>query len=239
MSTLIFTADFHQLTRGNFDTDLVCLLQYDPQRFWVQYQEYIFGQQEVAIKACGIFHPLNKAFEIVLHSKIGMLRETVVELDGTGSMLSAELGLPPDTTELEIWFTLTTPDGKVYYDSNQGKNYKFRFVRKDIIAKEISVVNDSNQTHARIIADFTTPTFVDSVNLRYRVTNSGNRFEEKTIPLIPNKDSGTGEVKWKADQELVPHNAVVAYDFSYFINGVKFKDDNDGKYFLLQATGNT
>jgi flagellar hook assembly protein FlgD len=236
MSSLIFTSDFHQLIRGDFNNDLRCNISYDPRRFWQQFKNYVFGQPEIIINVCGIFHPSNTVFQTPLLSKVGILANQVLEMDGTGSMLAAELEFPSDITELELWFTLTDINGATYFDSNEGRNYKFRFTAKDVISKKVIVANNASLTHAGIQVDITTMPFVESVNFRYSITNSPGRYDEKIIALIPDKDINTGNINWKSKGESIPLDAVIAYDYNYYINGVKYKDDNEGKYFVEQAT---
>ena len=233
MSHLIFTSDFQELVRGTLKAGTPCRINFNPKRFIGPKENYLHGETGTEITAHTIFLPAGIQASTHLVSETGILPNAVEALNGTGSMLSGYINIPKDATEIEIWFTLKDREGNIYYDSENGFNYHFRFSSSDILSADVSVVNETNKPLAVLNATFISTPEVDSFQIRYRLLNFPGETGEKELLL--NLTDNTGNKTWSIHDQAVPVDSVIAYDYSYNIGGKKFKNDNNGNYFISAA----
>lgn len=233
MAHLLFTADFHELIKGKLSPGMPCRVNYDPLRFSLQYPIYAQQFDSMKVVCHCIYLPENSIIDCPMISEYGIVKQPVIEMDGTGSMLSCNLNIPANTTELTVWFTALTSDGSVLYDSEFGQNFHFRFKETDIISTDVGIAN-GNDGMDWVHGKFVTNGDVQSVELRYRLVNSMNNAEN-IIALILDESDGNSNKTWELNKFPVPFGSVLAYDYSYYIDGKRYKDDNNGNYFIVSA----
>ena len=68
--------------------------------------------------------------------------------------------------------------------------------------------------------------------VRYHITNQAELKEiERAMQPV---DTGTSDDRrdWELAGEPVPIGAVLAFDFIYYIDGERYKENNQGQYFI-------
>jgi len=232
MPHLIFTLDFHELVRGNLQPGAACQIDYDPQRIFSAVTGYRLGDAAWPVTAHLRYLPSEHKEEILLSSPAGLVKQVITEPDGQGSMLRSNISVPADTEELEVWFSAKTPSGEVLYDSDFGANYHFRFVQNDLQLQESRVVNQPASPWAGLQIRIAARLSVEKVLIRYRILNGDQPYYEHVYYL----QHAQPDI-WSTENVQIPYDAVIVFDIIYFVGGKKYKNDNNGKYFLCEVTG--
>ena len=233
MSHLIFTLDFHEIVRGQLKPNNDCLISYDPLRIAAAIPNYVHGSPDFEFTAHISFLPGGKQLDLKLFSEVGWVKNNVIENDGTGSMLTGTFTLPSPIEEVVIWFSMKSDDGLVYYDSKLGKNFHFRIESQDIQITSAVVSKDKAAGVGWFKITASSAPVVDSLIIRYRITNSKEPFYETPVTLTGKvKDEGK---QWDSGSVEVPYGAVVVYDLLYFIGDKRFKAENNGRYYNAEA----
>ncbi|MES2774014.1 MAG: DUF6209 family protein [Bacteroidota bacterium] len=228
MPHIIFTEDSHEFTRGKLAPGKPCRINFDASRFAAKAPGYIQGHPAYSIKVFGEFLPGHQKIDLTLISETGIQLAPVENLTGTGSMLSGDIAIPAGTAEIVLWVALYDPQGNVYYDSNDGKNYHFRMVNNDITEKNVTVTKPADAPVGELDVAFTTIADVSAIQFNYRIINNRDDGQEKQLPLTATEKDGL--TQWSV-QAPIPAGAELVYDFEYLVGNNKFKEDNDGKYY--------
>jgi hypothetical protein len=228
MSHLIFTLDFHEIVRGQLKPGCDCLISYDPLRIASAIPDYVHGSPDFEFTAYISFLP-GEIKEVKLYSEVGWTKHNIVENDGTGSMLTGTFTLPASINELVIWFSMKARDGMVFYDSKQGANFHFRIESQDIQINSAVVTRDEVAGVGIFKVTVSSSLEIDSVLIRYRITNSKEYFNE--IPVNLNGEIEGEKKQWDTGNIEVPYGAVIVYDLIYYNAGRKYKAENNGRYY--------
>ena len=141
--------------------------------------------------------------------------------------------IPGDAAWVSVWFTYQGAGGRVFYDSNFGKNFRFRFYRDEIEILQTDVIDDPGQPLGRFVCRVAANRCVQRVIARYRVVNRQPVAPDTSVDLQHTGESDEhGHPIWETHDVLVPKDAVIAYDLVYFADDRPFKDNNQGNYFL-------
>jgi hypothetical protein len=229
MAHILFTSDFHELVRGQLKPGKECLLHYDPQRIMSGRSDYIHGSPDFNFIAHAQYLPQGGE-EVRLVSETGVLREAVLKENGQGSMLTAALSIPAGLEEIILWVSMTDTSGKIYYDSDFGRNFHFRTSGEDVTIVKAEVASNKSAGVSKFDLEATSVPAVETAMVRYRITNSGKPFEETCVAL--QRTIGEKGIYWKTGDIAVPFGSVVVYDLIYFIEGNRYKMDNNGNYYV-------
>lgn len=232
MPHLIFTLDFHELVRGNLQPGAACQIDYDPQRIFPAATGYRLGDAAWPVTAHLRYWPSGYKEDILLSSPAGLVKQVITELDGQGSMLRSKISVPADAEELEVWFSAKSPSGEVLYDSDFGANYHFRFVQNDLQLQESRAINQPASPWADLQITIRAKPSVEMVLIRYRILNGDEPYYEHVYQLQPAQPG-----LWSTENVQIPYDAVIVFDIIYFVGGKKYKNDNNGKYFLCEVIG--
>ena len=229
---LIFTEDFHQLLRGRLELGSTCTIAYDPDRIVPPGDNYVFGDPARPVVAHLQFKPDGPVTDLTLASAAGVLDYAPTTVTGQGPMLKGVFDVPADAEWVMVWFTFTAADDVVRYDSSNGANSLFRFQHEDIELLEAAVTTGEgaplNYFTCRVAADAS----VEAITARYRVTNNLTPHDYPDAPLQRTSKGAAGRVIWELTGAAVPQGAVVAFDMLYYVGGRRFKDNNQGRYFI-------
>ena len=147
--------------------------------------------------------------------------------------LHGEVVIPGDAAWVSVWFTYHGAGGRVFYDSNFGKNFRLRFYRDEIEVLQTDVIDDPGQPLGRFICRVAANRCVQRVIARYRVVNQRPVAPDTSVDLQHTGESDEhGHPIWETHDVIVPKDAVIAYDLVYFADDRAFKDNNQGNYFL-------
>jgi hypothetical protein len=234
---IVFTRDFRENIHGGFHPGASVTISYDPYRVVPPGDNYRFGDPARPVVGHLQFTEGGQVTDLVLVSHSGMLDHVSDWKDRRVPMLHANITIPDRADWLTIWFSFSS-GGREVYDSNWGKNYRFRFYRDElkIIASTVRELPGKplNEFACRLSVD----PGVEWVKARYRVTNAGPESPQIVVDLRRTGEiDDAGNTIWETHGVLVPNNAVVAYDVIYFADGHPFKDNNQGAYFLACRPG--
>ena len=233
---LNFTKDFHELVRGQLERGLRCTISYDPDRIVPEGDGYRFGDPQRPVTAYLRFKPLGPISEIPLQSSSGTMAFAGTTLQGIGPTLKGEFMVPADADWIEIWFRFVDQQGRNVYDSDYGKNFKFRFLAEDVDITHASVAHDAASPLDKLWCRVEASPSVSAIRVRYRVLNTHPPTDRKVVPLEKSGEAASGRIVWELRDESVPHRAVVQFDVEYWVDGERFKENNQGSYFLATET---
>ncbi len=228
---ITFTSDFHELVQG----DLIpgpCVLRYDPLRI-LEINEAV--EQSHVIRAHTRFHPGGSEWHGALTLPAGLPLAEMADPTGQGIMLTTTFDIPNGTTELEVWFSCTHPDGYTHWDSDFGKNYWLRFGLKDLNIEFAKVHHPAASRPTPVdVFEFkcSSRPSVDSMSLRWRVTSIPG-FVRQTTALVNAPDGPEAKI-WSTPTGgiEVPEGATIAFDIVYSVRGRSYTDDNQGRWYI-------
>lgn len=229
---LIFTADFHQLLRGRLAPGSTCTIRYDPDRIVPPGDDYVFGEPARPVVAHLQFQRHGPLTDLTLASAAGLLDYAPTTVTGQGPMLHGVFDVPADAEWVMVWFSFTGADGAVRYDSNNGANSLFRFQHDDIELLEAAVSTGADAPLSYFTCRVEADASVEAITVRYRVTNSSTPHDYPDAPLLRTSPSSAGRAVWELTGTPVPQGSVVAFDLLYYVGGRRFKDNNQGRYFI-------
>jgi hypothetical protein len=71
-----------------------------------------------------------------------------------------------------------------------------------------------------------------AVSVRFRIVGEA-KFGRSEIPLLKTKQNDQeGRAIWSVGGVTVPHDSTVQFKVFYWIGGLRYKDDNGGRYYL-------
>ncbi len=228
---ITFTLDFHELVSGDLLPDAKCGISYDPLRLVPRDNGYIHGDPQRPVTMHFKFAQNGPVHNQVLHSRTGLVREAVIDITGQGSMLHAELFIPDTAQEIIVWFSYTDSQGNIHYDSDYGKNYRFRFVKLDIDLLQAVVTSDPQTPYSGFGVEVATISTVTQVLVRFMALDAPS-FPKSTVPLSRTGTTPEGRIIWSAFGIAVPYRATIRFKLYYVIDGFRYKDDNGGKYYI-------
>ena len=227
-ANLTFTLDFHELLRGDLAPGKTVRLRYEPLRVVPQGDDYVFGDPARPVTVHARFGR-DVQVDLVLASSAGLQPDRLPDPTGDGNMLVAEVTIPADARELELWFSFESRSWGTVYDSDWGTNFHFGFPRHQIGVSEADVRTSKGagafQLKASAVAE------VERVAARVHSADH-NSFPSFDIDLQPAKKVTSGWRTWQANNVPVPANAKVRFKVYYWIGGIRYKEDNDGLYYL-------
>jgi hypothetical protein len=227
---ITFTADFHELVRGDLQPGTDVRLRYDPARIVPPGEGYVFGDPAHRITAHMIFPPNQDILSVPLQSPSGMLTDPDTDATGIGDMLAGTAHVPNTATEIVMWFTHEGPYGQIHYDSDLGSNFHFGFPSRQIKLLDAAVKPGTSASDSFIVKVAVVPE-VHQITVRMRVvgTNAGSDYD-----LQPSGErQPDGWLVWALDPVAVPNGAVVRFKLYYWVGNVRYKDDNSGLYYLV------
>jgi hypothetical protein len=229
---LVFTRDFHQLLRGRLEPGSTCTISYDPARIIPPGENYVFGDPDRPVVAHLQFVPDGPVTDLPLTSWAGVLEHAPTTVTGEGPMLKGVFTVPDDAQWVMIWFTYVGTNSEVSYDSNNGANTIFRFQHDDIELLEASVTGGDDAPLSYFNCRVEAHETVEAITARYRITNIPVQSEGQEAPLQRTTEGSQGHVIWELKGVAVPLRSVVVFDLLYYIEGRRFKDNNQGHYFI-------
>lgn len=232
---ITFTADFHELVRGDLVPGETVTLRYDPARIVPPGEGYEFGDPAHRIVVHVLFPPHRDIVSIPLWSPSGMLESPDKDATGGGDMLVATAEIPADATAMVLWFIHDGPYGGTGYDSDFGRNFQFGFTSRQIEPVEATLRPTQSGNAAAFAIKVAAAPEVLRVVMRMRVV---------ATPALPKsehdlKRTGARQTDgwslWGFGPVEVPSGAVVQFKLYYWVGHARYKDDNSGLYYLVHA----
>ncbi|MBK1790165.1 hypothetical protein [Persicirhabdus sediminis] len=225
---ITFTSDFHELVQG----DLVygpCKLRYDPLRLLTSDHR---GTQH-KINAHLVFHPSGQEWhgEMTLPAE-APLGQLVDASAHKGVMLETTFSIPEGCEEIEAWFSCEHPDGDTHWDSNLDKNFRLRFGLHDLTIEKAIVVSTKKSPCDWLDIAVDTSSAVDTLSIRWHSPShpAEPRHQTALSQTTQTKDKKSWSLPDK--QIVIPKGATLAFDLIYTVDGNKFTDDNQGRWYI-------
>jgi hypothetical protein len=230
---ITFTLDYHELLTGDLKPNTNCHISYDPLRIVPQDGTYIHGNPHQPITAHIQFSQNGAIEEKVLFSDRGITLNPHIDITGQGSMLSQEFAIPENAEEVIIWFTYIDPStGKIYYDTDAGKNFHFRFPYQDISVLAAVVTSDPATPYSGFGVEVSAIPSITKVWVRFLAVNfPDSPKSEADLSDTGQKDSSGNKI-FSAYGLAVSYHSIIRFKLYYELNGKTYKNDNSGKYFL-------
>lgn len=253
-ATFSFLSSFRELVRGRPAPGEKCVIMYDPARIVpaidydasADYQDpgtrmvsFRCPPSSTPVTAHVQFRAGGPLLEIPLSTRSGPLEQAPIRRDGRGMMLFGEFTVADDAEWIMMWFTHIDYQNCVRYDSRFGENFLFRFIDVDFDIVEESVEVVSRRGHDVFHCDVTTVGCVRSPEVRYRVVNYDPSSPSTVVPLRALEETAYqkgNRKRWTTGDIAVPPRAVVAFDFVYYVDGVRYKEDNQGQFFVVTGS---
>jgi hypothetical protein len=227
---ITFTRDYHELVRGDLRPGTDVRLRYDPARIVPPGEDYVFGDPAHRIEAHIIFPPGQDVVTIPLQSRTGMLTDPDIDVTGVGNMLTATAHVPENATSIVMWFTHNGPYDPTQYDSDEGRNFHFGFNSLQIRPLAATVGPGSSGTDLATVKVAIVPE-VHRVVAHMRVVVETKSIDHDLKPT--GEQEKDGWLVWALEPVPVPKGAVVRFKLYYWIGDIRYKDDNDGLYYLV------
>jgi len=230
-ATITLTSDFHELLTGELTRGESVMIRYDPLRIWPQGTSPDDGLANHPVTVHFKWSPHGPEYQSLLESRAGVVDHFDADPTGQGFVLTRVLELASSAEELILWFSADSPDGITLWDSDYGHNFHFRFTEDGIDVLDAAIVD--RQADAAWRVEIAAPQQVGPVQVRYRILYPHTSNQEYWVSLSRADGSlSDGRAKWFNASISVPYHATLAFDVIYFINGRRYKDDNDGRYFI-------
>jgi hypothetical protein len=227
---ITFTRDFHELVGGDLRPGTHLVLRYDPARIVPAGEGYVFGDPMHRIVAHIICRPGTEIISVLLHSPVGMLADIDADPTGDGSMLIGSAHIPESATALEMWFTHDGPYGSTNYDSDLGRNFHFGFASRQIRLLQAAVGPGAAGSDAFTASVAVVPQ-VHRVVAHLRVVGDTTATDHD-LRSTGERDAD-GWAIWQLDAVAIPKGAAVRLKLYYWLDGIRYKDDNAGLYYLV------
>jgi hypothetical protein len=227
---ITFTKDFGVHVHGDLKPGRTVTLLYDAERLPHERSTHN-GQKDWTIQACYKFEEQGRVRAMDLWSETGTILHKVSNEIGEGTMMTGRIDLPDDADHLTLWFLNTGGSGAIYWDSNYGRNYIFRFIVEDLHVESVEVVSDGKAPFSRFKIEMMALPEVTDLTVEYRIMNDRALQVDQKLPLVPGPLNDKGERPWSG-QAAVPENAVVRFTLFYNAYDYSHTDTNSGNGYL-------
>lgn len=233
---LTFTYDHHELLRGDLRPGSEVSIRYDPKRIVPDGEPYVFGDPGTPITAHVAFHAGEAPVTQPVISEAGVVAEPIVDATGEGSMLTCTFKVPDDAAEMIVWFEYAGHGGAVHYDSDNGSNFRFSFVSRELRIVAADVVPGSLANQSVFTLEVACNTLVERVLVRARGVNHPEINQEIELTRTGAVSSDPqGWPHWTLPMTAVPLGTIIQFKLHYWMWNVRYKDDNGGLYYLVPA----
>jgi hypothetical protein len=233
---ITFTNDFHELVRGDLAPGRTVTLRYDPLRIIPNNENYTFGDPDLPIVAHVIFRPGEPAATHTLLSPSGMLESPEINATGAGDMLRTEFVIPENAAGITMWFTYASPVSGMYRDDDEGRNFHFGFTNRQIKVLSATVVESPDGDTSIFALSAATIAAVTGVTVRFvGVNDPATPKTERDLHRTERDENGWPV--WELAGVDVPRGAILRFKIYYWIGSIRYKDDNNGMYYLAPQPG--
>jgi hypothetical protein len=144
-------------------------------------------------------------------------------------MLTAEIPVPEDAEGLVMWFTYASPYTGLHYDSDSGRNFHFGFTDRHfrVLSATVAEHGGASAFAVRAAADPAVG------HVTARLTAITHRDFPKTEVALVKTGAVDGDWPvWEVSGVDVPNGAVIRFKLYYWLADIRYKDDNNGLYYL-------
>jgi hypothetical protein len=227
---ITFTRDYHELVRGDLRPGTKMRLRYDPARIVPGGESYVFGDPAHRIEAHMMFPPNQDVVTLPLHSRTGMMTDPTADVTGAGNMLTATAHVPEHAAAIVMWFTHNGLYGPTHYDSDDGRNLHFGFNSQQIRPMAATVGPGPSAADLFTVKVAVVPAVLRVV-VHMRIVEETKSTDHELKATGEHENDGWPV--WALEPVPIPKGAVVRFKLYYWLGTVRYKDDNDGLYYLI------
>ncbi len=213
---IVFGRDWSQAVRGQLQPGRAFHLSYDSARL-PEVRDTYNGLPTWSIVAFAQFHPPD-----------GPVTKKALEFHH-GEVMGQTFDIPPDADELVLWFSNSGRSGRVFYDSDYGRNYRFRFPGHDIRLVSARFSAEGDDEYGGLSVAVSTPPTVCNVGLEYSISTDQGPYPSKGCICLEVTGEENRRKQWSISEYMVPARRGLEFSISYQIGGHRFRDDNGGR----------
>jgi hypothetical protein len=229
---ITFTSDFHELLDGDLRLGEPVTLRYDPRRIVPADDPYVFGDPKRPINAYVQFRNDRPVLGQILTSPAGIVPQPKYDISGQGSMLVATVEVPSDAERVVVWFSFLAASGEMLLDNDSGSNYCFRFPGIDVHVLEVTVASSPTKDTGEFALSVAAIDIVEAVSVRFRIADNAKfGSQEVSLGKTGQKDKQQRMI-WSVSGVSVPRESTVQFKVFYWLQGIRYKDDNSSRYYL-------
>lgn len=227
---ITFTGDFHELLTGDLCRSRPLQVAYDPSRIVPADAPIQCGEPERPVTLHARFGTDQPEVTLPLQSPAGIVAAPIVDTSRHRCLVVGTLTVPADAASVDLCFSYADRDGSARRDDDDGARYRFRFPCQDIAVERAAVIALPGGEAAAFAVEATSVAEVERLQVRYRLLAEAGRTVGE-VNLVASEDA-SGHKRWASPPQRVPSAAVVRFKLFYWIDGVRFKDDDGGNYYL-------
>jgi len=227
---ITFTHDFHELVRGDLSPGRTVRLRYDPLRIVPKDENYTFGDPNRPIVAHAAFRPSDAPATLTLHSPSGPIANPDIDMTGAGDMLIADLAVPDDAAEVTLSFTYQSPVSGLRRDDDDGRNFHFGFTGRQFKVLAATVAESADSEASKFSITAAAVPQVDRVVVRLGAVSLA--IPKSDLDLVRTERTHDGWREWELTGVAIPRGTIARFKLYYWIDTIRYKDDNNGLYYL-------
>jgi hypothetical protein len=227
---ITFTRDFHALPTGDLRRGGPLQVGYDPLRIVPVDAPVRCGEPERPILLHARYRADGEVVTLPLRSPGGIVARPIGAADRRACLVAGTLAIPDDAVFVGLWFTYVHRDGSLRRDDGGGQTYRFRFPCQDLAVERTALIRLPGSGDDAFAVEVTSVPEVERLQLRYRLLEAGGRTAGD-VDLVA-IDDPSGRKRWNSPPQTVPNGAVIRFKLFYWIDGVRYKDDDGGNYYL-------
>lgn len=240
--TILFRSDFRHHLRGALRPGVRLFVFYDAERLPLE-RSMRGNQPGWWITMFARFAPKGAVTSVNLWSRTGLIltgQKTTDEPD-EGTMMKCDIQIPAEAHFVELWFLNSGDSRRVYYDSDYGRNYLFRFTGTEIEVIDAQVVSQdkkkgSEAADGLLQVMVAAAQHVTAVSINYFYWISGvNPPSQGRVDLRPTHLDNSDRMIWENEPALVPRGMAINFDVEFAVEHRIYVDDNSGRHYLIPS----
>jgi hypothetical protein len=240
--TILFRSDFRQYVRGVLRPGAKLFVYYDAERLTGE-RSMRGDQPGWWITMFARFVPNGAVMSINLWSRTGLILtgQKATDEPDEGTLMKCDIQIPREAQFVELWFLNSGDSGRVFYDSDFGRNYWFQFTAAEIEVIDAQVVSQNKKSGIeapaslfRVMVAAAQPVTAISVSYFYWVAGV-NPPTRVRVDLRPSHLDNSGRMIWENAPALVPSGTAINFDVEFAIEHRVYLDDNSGRHYLIPS----
>jgi hypothetical protein len=241
--TIVFRSDFRHYVRGLLRPGARLFVYYDAERLTSE-RSMRGNQPGWWITMFARFVPNGAVTNINLWSRTGLILtgQKTTDEPGEGTLMKCDIQIPREAQFVELWFLNSGDSGRVYYDSDFGRNYWFRFNVSEIevIDAQVTVQNKKRGSEAaaslmRVRVAASQNVTAVSINYFYWVAGVNPPTRER-VDLRPGHLDNSDRMVWENEPALVSGGTAINFDVEFVVEHRVYLDDNNGRHYLIPSS---
>ena len=240
--TILFRSDFRHYVRGVLRPGAKLFVYYDAERLTGE-RSMRGDQPGWWITMFARFVPNGAVTSINLWSRTGLILtgQKATDEPDEGTLMKCDIQIPSDAQFVELWFLNSGDSGRVFYDSDFGRNYWFQFTVAEIEVMDAQVtVQDKKRgsvaaaSALKVMVAASQDVTAVSVNYFYWVAGV-NPPTRGRVDLRPTHPDSSDRMIWENEPAVVRGETAINFDVEFVVKHRVYLDDNSGRHYLIPS----